>query len=144
MQHKPLIAGAVAVAVGLAAAVVGVAVPAQAATGNCPSGYTCIWRDANYVSSGNGAGLVKFGHYIPNYSAHSYAVVGGGANDTASSAYNNGVSEMSRVFEHATQGGRYFTMDRRQGTANLSNVSGNLNDLVSSGYFSSCWNKSCW
>lgn len=144
MKKKRSLISALAVAAVAAGMVLFGAVPAQAATGNCPSGYTCIWRDANYVSSGNGAGLVKFVHYIPNYQAWSYEVVGGGANDTASSSYNNGVSQQSRVFEAATQGGRYFTMGLRQGTSNLGTVSGGLNDQVSSGYYQDCWGKSCW
>lgn len=129
-------------------AVLGVAAPANAAESDCPKGYACIWRDTLWQTGGNGKGLVKFERYIPNYGAHSYASVGGGANDSASSVMNNGNSERVRFFEHATQGGAFIQLSKTTSDGNIHDAAGIVNkvfaDRISSGYFEYCWNKSCW
>lgn len=145
---RAMLAAAAAAVVSVGGAVGGVAVPANAAAADCPSGYACIWRDTLWMSDGNGRGLVKFAQYIPNYGAHSVAVVGGPSNDKASSVMNNGNSERVRFFEHATQGGAHIQLDKKASDGNIHDAAGVVNkvfyDRISSGYFEYCWNKSCW
>ena len=149
LTFKRAILSAVAIAaVSVGGAVLGVAAPATAAESDCPKGFACIWRDSLWQTEKNGRALVKFEHYIPNYGAHAYPIVGGPANDTASSVMNNGNSERVRFFEHATQGGAFIQLSKSTSDGNIHDAAGIVNkvfyDRISSGYFEYCWNKSCW
>ncbi len=120
---------------------------ASAAVSDCPSGATCIWRDANYQTAGVGSRRVQYYSHIGNFGFWDYgpsAVSGmipwGNANDSASSVYNNGNYERSYLFEHANEKGRRWTLLKKTGDANLSDSSGHVvgaNDILSSGYFES-------
>jgi hypothetical protein len=66
-KRRKFIPSLIGVGVALAAPLM-VAAPASAATSDCASGKTCIWRDSTYVTNGSGSSLVAFAGYIPDYS----------------------------------------------------------------------------
>ncbi len=114
----------------------------SAATGDCPSGQTCIWRDASYVTNGSGTSLRGFGSYIPDYSTWSYAGTTINAGNNALSVYNNGNQQSVRIFDGANKGGSYFQLAIKTGDGNISNGSGYVQNKTwrpNSGYFAQYW-----
>jgi hypothetical protein len=115
--------------------------PVLAGTGDCPSGRACVWKDTNYATAGSGTNHKSFSQYLTNYVGYSWASGQGGINDNVTSLYNNGTLESTRWYEHSWGGGKYFTLDRREGDGNLANTSGyggsGHNDWISSSYFES-------
>ncbi|MCG2799599.1 MAG: peptidase inhibitor family I36 protein [Cellulomonas sp.] len=121
------------VVAGVAASAVFMAAPAQAATSNCPSGAACIWGDSGYVTANQGAAYVAFQKYIPNYSLWTYNTTTYGANDSASSVYNNGNLSTVTFYRDANKGGWSVSWAKKTGDSNLS--TNGVNDEISSGYF---------
>jgi hypothetical protein len=113
--------------------------PASAATSNCPSGATCIWKDSGYASSGNGGSEVGFQNSVDWYTFYSYPTVGGNADDSASSVYNNGNVSTSYMYVDPSFKGPSFRLSIKTGDGDLSNNVGyappGFNDLISSGRF---------
>ncbi len=129
---KRVISAAAAAALGLA---VGVSVlvgpaPSASAAPSCPSSYTCMWKNANYSGGG---GSIRFQRYIPDLSLWSWPD-GSKANDSVSSAWCSGNTEVASLFENANGTGNYTVIPRGYGTADMNSVG--LNDEVSSAYFS--------
>ena len=129
---------AVVVAGGIAALSLVSAAPASAAASDCPSGYSCHWADANYVTQGNGGWRVAFESFASNFQVFYYGSYSGqagvGANDSASSIYNNGNSCTSGYYRDAGYGTLALRTTKKTGWSNLS-VSGGYNDDLSSGQF---------
>lgn len=107
----------------------GAALPAgtAAADSSCPSGAACVWKDAGYYG-----GKFTFYRYVPNFRHWSFSD-GSEVNDAISSAWNSGNYEGVCLFEHASGGGRSVRMGLKSGVSEMRYV--NLNDQVSSGYF---------
>lgn len=107
----------------------GLALPAgtAAADSSCPSGATCLWKDAGYYGS-----KFKFYRYVPDFSGWSYSD-GSWLNDTVSSAWNSGVSESVCLFEHHSGKGRWVKRAKGTGVSEMRYV--DLNDKISSAYF---------
>lgn len=133
MTRKTLV-GAL-LAVGLAIPAVFMAAPAQAAVSDCPSGATCLWEDAGYVTNGNGTALVSFQYYIPDLSLWHYNGTTISANDSVSSVYNNGNISKVRLWQNANRTGWYLEFAKKTGDSDLSNNGSGVNDNISSGYF---------
>lgn len=132
MKRSTFFARTVAV-IALFGGTLAVAAPAQAAIGNCPSGAACIWGDLNYQTNGLGAAKVGFQQYIPNYSLWHFDTTNIGANDAATSLYNNGNLSPATFYRDANKGGWSVTWDKKTGSADLR--ANGVNDAISSGYF---------
>ncbi|WP_348789059.1 hypothetical protein [Leifsonia sp. NPDC080035] len=138
---KKALAAAVATG-GIAALSLATAAPASAAASNCPSGFSCHWSDANYVTQGSGGWYVAFTSYASDFQLYYYGSYSGevnipgkiGANDSASSIYNNGNSCTSGYYRDARYGTLAIRTTKKTGWANLA-VSGGYNDDLSSGQF---------
>jgi hypothetical protein len=140
-RRRRLIPWAVGAALAVAASA-GIAAPANAAVSDCPSGYTCIWRDSTYVTNGSGTALVKFQYYIPDYSTWSYAGTSINAGGNAISVYNNGNTDATRLYSSINKGGYYFQLAIKTGDGNISNSSGYIQGVSWrpwSGYFQLYW-----
>lgn len=128
----------------VAAGIVSIAGPAQAATGDCPSGSACIWRDSNYATSGVGSALVKFAMYIPDYGTWNYAGTSLNGGNSATSVYNNGNSQNTYYFDNNNPTDRntyQFVLSIKTGDARVYDTVGNVqskpDNTLSAGYFSS-------
>ncbi|ROQ38522.1 peptidase inhibitor family I36 [Frondihabitans sp. PhB188] len=129
---------AIAVAAA-AAAVVLVAGPAvaapSAAPASCGKGYACVFRDHSY-----GGTQVAFEYGIPDL--RKVLVAGPGsanADNTTSSAYNNGRTHTAQFWADKNYNGPSFRLLPGYGDSNLNNSTGtvpvNFNDRVSSAQF---------
>jgi hypothetical protein len=112
--------------------------PASAATGNCPRGATCVWKDTNYQTAGSDSALIGFQNYVDNYSFYSYG--GYNANDSISSIYNNGNVSSVIMYMNANFFGPSFLLARKLGDGDLGNGAGAVpiggwGDQISSGRF---------
>jgi hypothetical protein len=115
------------------------AAPANAAApANCPAYDVCVWRDSGYETSGNTAGVVVFGHYIPAYDTWDYYGTTLNAGDSISSTYNNGATHTAYYFKGNSAGGAVFTKGAGTGDSDFNNgtPAGSFNDAVNSAYFS--------
>jgi len=123
------------VVAALGAAAVLVAAPANASSSDCPLGYSCVWKDAGYVTSGVGANYWGFKLYYTDFSgtAAKYKNTSTQANDNASSVYNNGNQSSVTYYRDANKGGWSIFRAKQTGYENLNTVS--ANDALSSGYF---------
>lgn len=137
---------AVASLIVVAAGVLVVPTSAQAATSNCPAGYTCIWKDHDYKTAGSDGTLTRLYYYIPDLGLWQYkASDGTGGNsgyssdNSASSVYNHGNSESARYYKDKRATGSYFTLTpgsvRNNLATSLSPIG--FNDTISSIYFTS-------
>ncbi|WP_425321756.1 peptidase inhibitor family I36 protein [Actinomyces faecalis] len=100
---------------------------AQAAQGDCGSGYACMWEHAGYQGGG-----VSFQRYIPDLSLWSFTN-GNRADNAVSSVWNNGNYEDVCLFTGANGLGRSLRVGKKTWIDNLS--SRGFNDQVSSAYF---------
>ena len=133
--------GAAAAAVAIAA---GTASPALASTGECWSGYGCMWVDGSY-STWNGTGPGQVYSYLAQYSqsAKSACTTGHAApnamgtwQDCTSSMYNAGTSGLTYwAYKDSFYGGSYYGIAQGNGWNNLSTYG--LNDAISSSRFGS-------
>jgi Peptidase inhibitor family I36 len=125
----------VAVTSVMAAAVVGVASPANAAYTNCGRSYACMWQNADYPNSPQ----AYFGYHM--------SLGWSGLNNDVSSVVNNGYSgnlSIARFFDGANYDGASIAMydpssGRQSRDPNLTNgtnyTTSNWNDRISSGSF---------
>lgn len=143
MHVKPIRGAAVLVAAILITAIVPSA--AEAATGNCAAGYSCIWRDHDYKTAGADSTLVRLYYYIPNLSGYQYRGSDGtgsnsgySANNSATSVYNHGNSDLCRYYKDAYGAGGYFILEPGSVRNNLATSLSpqGFNDSLSSIYFS--------
>lgn len=117
LSAAALVAGAVA------------APAASAAESQCPTGYSCVWTDANYTSSYSGRGNADYTEW--------YATGGYVFNDSISSLKNR-YPGTKIWYEHAGRGGKQLWITRDSKIANLQRAASNLsyhpdwNDLISS------------
>lgn len=132
MSIRKVLAGGAAAAVIVAATSL-LAAPAQAATSNCPSGAACIWKDLSWQTNGIDAAYVGFQMYIPNYTSWTYNGTAYGANDTATSLYNNGNMSTVTWYRDANKGGWGMSWSIKTGDPDLRD--NGANDAISSGYF---------
>lgn len=128
-----------AVAIATVIAVVGLALPATAAPGNCGAGYGCMWSDPSYKSDGSNAAVIKFQYKIYETDTFSYywSIFGGdhwGGNN-ASSLYNNGTTYSTKWFDGEYFTGYSKTILKGNGSSDLLNIS--LDDMISSACFTS-------
>lgn len=130
---KKRLAAAGAAAATAAVAVTLFAAPANAATSDCPSGSTCLWRDADYVTNSSGTHYLEFTEYIPDFSQWDYSGTTLSANDSASSIYNHGTQQMSYLYVNANESTFAFSLALGQTYSNLKTAG--YNDDLSSGYF---------
>lgn len=138
----PAIAGVV---LALAAPLIAVA-PANAASSDCSSGYTCIWRDHTYRTGSSETARVQFSKYIPDYSTWSYSGTSINAGNNAVSVFNNGNSDRVRIYDKANgaaaSNNYYFQLGIKTGDGNIANTSGYIQDIgwrPNSGYFATYW-----
>lgn len=107
--------------------------PASAADWECPSGYSCGWRDGNYISGTSGQINIRFQSNIRNLGSYTWSDTKKSVNDSVSSLYNNGKVQAATWYEHADFVGRNVYLARQTGNNNLNGIS--LNDQLSSGRF---------
>jgi hypothetical protein len=110
--------------------------PAQAAHTNCPSGYSCLWRDLNCVTAGSGSNYYKI--FTGVYQVGSYENSGGSANDTATGVKNAGNFDSVNWYENINSGGSYFTLAPGQYDCDLGDgvtLDSFWNNRISSGKF---------
>ncbi|WP_172120319.1 peptidase inhibitor family I36 protein [Actinomyces faecalis] len=100
---------------------------AQAAQGDCGSGYTCLWEHDQYQGGG-----ISFERYIPDLSQWKLTN-GHGANDALSSVWNNGVYADACLFDNAYATGQRTRIPRGTWYGSLRPFG--MNDKVSSVYF---------
>jgi hypothetical protein len=119
-----------------------VASPANAATSDCPSGSSCAWADATYVTGGHGNELLGFTKYIPDFSGWHYNLTSINANDTLTSVYDHtalSVYYYNNANQTGTEGPQ-FILSKSTGDGNVSNTSGYVqgvpDNTASSGYTS--------
>lgn len=79
----------------------------------------------------------KFKQYVLNYSGLAYPGTSVTGNDTATSIFNNGVSETSYLYKNAGRGSLVLTLPRGVGYDQLNAQSPSANDVISSGYYAS-------
>jgi hypothetical protein len=129
---KRIAAIAAATVVGAVGSVVGVAAPASAYPwGRCDSSFTCIWKDANFYTDQTNR-QVKFQRYIPNYAEWNYSYTNINSNDTATSIFNNGISETAYMYRDAGKGYQLFSIPAGNSNGWLT---GGQGDSISSGYY---------
>ncbi len=120
---------------------VGLAVPATAATSDCPVGYSCQWRDTGYRSGTVEAGHFSFYQCQHKFSLRTFAGVGGNGDNSVTSVSNRGRSNTAFYFLDERYNGPQFWLYKGTGDGNLSdsvgNAPGGFNDNLSSGYFDS-------
>lgn len=78
--------------------VLAVAAPASAGSGDCPSGSTCLWKDADYTTGGVGWIYETFSNGIKDLRKYNWDLGHGNINDNVTSAYNNGNKQTSYLF----------------------------------------------
>ncbi|SMH45853.1 Peptidase inhibitor family I36 [Rathayibacter oskolensis] len=106
-----------------------IAPTASAAESQCPTGFSCVWTDANYSSSYSGRGNANYTEW--------YAVGGYVFNDTISSLKNR-YPGRKIWFQHADRGGAQLWITQNYKIANLQNAGTGLashpnwNDFISS------------
>lgn len=111
----------------VSAAVVAPAAPA--AESQCPTGYSCVWTDANYSSSYSGRGNADYTEW--------HAVGGFVFNDTISSLKNR-YPGTKVWYEHSGRGGVQLWIAKSSKISNLQNAGTGLsshpnwNDFISS------------
>lgn len=127
MKKIRTVAGTFATALGISVASVGVAVPANAAIGDCASGYLCAWVDTNY----NGARLQL------SSSNNNWGIWGQSTclkrltwSDCASSLYNRTSATCFRLYDAADRTGGYHRISPGDTIANLGTWS--YNDVITS------------
>jgi hypothetical protein len=130
---KKVAMGAVAAAVGIVATL-GVAAPASAANGNCPSSYLCTWKDSLSVTDGSGSALQLFQQYITNYNKYKYLGTNHNAGNSATSIYNNGITETAYMYANTGRTTILFSIPK--GSWNYF-LSGSHGDNIESGYYAS-------
>ena len=117
---------------------VGLAAPATAATANCPSGYSCQWRDASFRTGTNEAGFFSFFQCQGAFSLRTYAGVGNGGY-SVSSVSNKGRYDPALYYNQAWYYGYAFTLQIGTGDANLADeggtVKGYYDNQLNSGQF---------
>lgn len=112
-----------------------VAAPASAATGDCPSGSTCYWKDSNYATGGVGWIYFEYQNGARDFSRYNFDFGNGPVNDNATSVYNNGNSQYSYTYVNSYFNGLLLQLATKTGSGNLTGYS---NDSASSGGFSYC------
>ncbi len=137
MSFKKVLAAG-AVVLGVLGAGIMVASPASAATSNCPSGATCVWKDTAYKTAGSDSALIGFQNFVANYASYTYG--GYSANDSITSVYNNGNTSTVSMYIDKNYSGFEFSLVRGTGDGDLSNTVGAVptsawNDVTSSGQF---------
>lgn len=112
-----------------------VAAPASAALSDCPSSYTCMWKDASYVTGGYGNIYSRFANGMTNFSNFTFDWGYGPLNNNVTSVYNHGTQQSSYFYDGFTfQGAYLFGLSVGQSSANV----GSANDRASSAGFSFC------
>ncbi|MFF2267796.1 peptidase inhibitor family I36 protein [Cellulosimicrobium cellulans] len=137
-------AAAIAGVLALGASIAG-ATGATAATSDCPSGHSCQWKDAGYVTAGVGTAFFSFFQCEANFALRSYGGYNG--NDSVSSISNKGNFDSATYYYSAAYSGVAFTLTPGSGDSNLADGAGNrqgvnFSDTLSSGKFSS-FSDSC-
>jgi hypothetical protein len=113
-----------------------VAVPANAAMSDCPSGYTCLWADTDFQTEGSGAKKISFARYIPDLSLWSYSGSPVNGANTASSVFNNGNVDNVYLYAGTYKSGRVIaTLPPKGWVKNLDTFG--RGDDIESGYFES-------
>ncbi len=130
---KKLAMGFTAAAIGIAATF-GIAAPASAANGNCPSSYLCTWKDSLSVTDGSGSALQLFQQHISNYNNYKYLGTNYNAGNSATSIFNNGITETAYMYASTSKRGFLFSIPK--GSWNYF-LSGSHGDNIESGYFAS-------
>jgi len=116
--------------------------PAEAAPGDCPSGKACLWRDLNCQTASSGANYYGFNQYDYNLSQRNYLNTTSNVNDTATGVRNSGNFESVRYYKDIFKGGSYITYATGTSDCDLGDgvgVTGDWNNSISSGYFSTYW-----
>ncbi|MCO7274761.1 MULTISPECIES: hypothetical protein [Cellulosimicrobium] len=120
---------------------VGLAVPATAATADCPLGYSCQWRDTGYRTGSVEAGHFSFFECQYDFSWRTYAGVGGNGGYSVSSVSNKGRYEYAFYYINPGYQGPSFGLKPGSGDGNLGDSGGNapagFNDELLSGAFGS-------
>lgn len=117
------------------------AAPAAAASGDCPSGATCVWGNTGYTTTSygckGGGDWVGFYQYISNFQSYYFCTKPSGAytsaNDHVASVFNRGTQCNSALYADAGYGTLAVKITRGTGWTNLAG-SGKRTDL-SSGQF---------
>ncbi|MBW9110161.1 peptidase inhibitor family I36 protein [Microbacterium ureisolvens] len=127
-QKKPRrrIGAIIAAASLLAAGLLGVTSPAQAASSDCGSGRACAWSGYDY-------GVDGFWGWTSWQYCYNDFTGGSLSNDKASSFYNNGNAQVARMYQYLNAGGPYISRPIKSGYPDLNTVS--FNDRATSGYF---------
>lgn len=124
------------------------AAPANADTTGCPSGYSCIWADQNYLTSGSSTHYRKFQQWMADYHAYNYEGTSQNSADSATSVYNNGNYEKARFFDDWHGYGSYFELPIKTGDAHLNDSTGAApgghDNKLSSGLFQSYYGTHPW
>lgn len=126
-QSRRRIGAVVASAALLAAGLLGIAPPAQAAVSDCGSGAACVW-------SGYGYGVDGFWGWTSWQRCYDNFEGGNLSNDKGSSFYNNGNAQTAYIYQYANASGPRVSRPIKSGYPDLNTVG--FNDRASSGYFS--------
>lgn len=135
--------GGAALIAALATMIVGT--PANAAPTACPSGYACMWKDSNYLTSGASGRRVVFEYQDYDFADNYYywGTLGIGtqwADNNATSVYNNGNLYGARWFTGANYADSGYGYYRSKGSGNANLAGTGYNDNISSGCFVSMSN----
>lgn len=130
--------GGAAVAALSVVGMLAVAAPASAASSDCQSGRTCVWKDAGYSTGGFGNIQYSYVNGIDDFRNYSWGIgQWGNLDKKVTSVYNNGNTQQSSLsYGYDFTGIKFATLSIKSG---LPNVGSTYNDKASSGGFQWCY-----
>lgn len=128
------IGGMAAVAALSLVGTIAVAAPASAGTGDCPTGSTCLWKDADYATGGVGWIYETYSNGIRDLRKYNWDLGHGNINDNVTSAYNNGNQQTSYLFYNLAFQAQLIHLPIKVGARHL----GIGNDAATSAGFTFC------
>lgn len=128
---------AVVLALGVSAAGASSSAAAGSPFTDCPTGYSCQWRDGDYTTAGNPKAHFSFFACEPYFNKRSYGGYNG--DNSTSSVSNNGRYDGSRYYVNALYGSSSFALIPGSADSTLFDApgGGNFNDVLSSAKFTS-------